>query len=210
MPRFAALVVWWCFGLGWSERVVQTAIREIRAHDTLKENETRTGTCESETLPQQIPALNYGAKPTKALSNECWQRCAATEMAGKHLHESAVRAITGFAQDDGIVKMVIYGTLHATGALPNWEVHELCQNTFDLIQLKCPRGYFKKSCLEDFNGDYFTKSNPKCKRAYDALGKNNGKYRCAFAAWWDSCCHTRKHEEDTECTQCGQDQYFCI
>ena len=167
------------------------------------------GTCESETLPQQMPALNYGAKPTKALSNECWQRCAATEMAGKHLHESAVRAITGFAQDDGIVKMVVYGTLHATGALPNWEVHELCQNTFDLIQLKCPRGYFKKSCLEDFNGDYFTKSNPKCKRAYDALGKNNGEYRCAFAAWWDSCCHTRDHQEDTECTQCGQDQYFC-
>ena len=167
------------------------------------------GTCESETLPQQIPALNYGAKPTKALSTACWQKCAAEEIAGKNLHESAVRAIAGFAQDDGIVKAVIYGTLYATGALPNWDVHDICSSTFDLIQMKCPRGFFKSACVAEFNGDYFTKSNPKCLRAYDALGQNNGEYRCAFAAWWDSCCSTRDHQHDDECAQCGQDQYFC-
>lgn len=158
------------------------------------------------TLVQQIRALNYGAKPMTAASNKCWERCSASEVSGKHFSDTALKFVAGMAQDNGIVKAVIYGGLHLSGALPDWDVDYVCRSTFDLIVLKCPRGYKKSSFT--MNGDLFTRSNPRCRTAYDSLN-NDGGYRCAFVDWWDDYCSTRDPQTDDECPQCGQDQYFC-
>ena len=168
----------------------------------------RGGCDPGKTLPAQIPALNYGAKPTTTLSNQCWERCSAAETSGKHFSDSALKFVQGMAQDNGIVKALIYGGLHVSGVLPDWDVDYACKSTFDLIVLKCPRGYFKSSACR-LNADYFTRSNPLCAAAYDGLGKNNGEYRCAVVNWWDTCCSTKQPQQDDDCPQCGQDQYFC-
>ena len=57
--------------MGWSERVVQTAIREIRAHDTLKENETRTGRWAASNLVPFNPAKHKSGSQGSQFLETC-------------------------------------------------------------------------------------------------------------------------------------------
>ena len=62
MPRFAALVVWFCFGLSWSERGVQTVRHEIHAHSSLNVSETRTSRWAASGRVLSNPGVNQGLK----------------------------------------------------------------------------------------------------------------------------------------------------
>ncbi|CAJ1388164.1 unnamed protein product [Effrenium voratum] len=143
-----------------------------------------TGRCDrNKNIPQQITVLRYGVQPGQAISRTCFEGCSASEMSGKHFSEEFVKAAAGFANPEGVAKALIYGGLHVSGAVPDWDVDYVCKRTFDMIVMKCPRGYFK--CTKAFDSQYFTLNNPKCKAAWDNLGvtSSKGDYVCSVVDW---------------------------
>ncbi|CAE7742303.1 Samtor [Symbiodinium sp. CCMP2456] len=188
---------------------------ENELSDLVVGNETQKD-CRTEKLDTLLPAFYKFYRNQDKVPGHCKRTCIdksdlKTTMASStfsSLVHGAVLSDPGTAP----LKALIMGGIYASGAIPNQLQQSFCTQIVSSIVISCPRYQGKGGDCPLDSSD----KNPYCKDAFAAglKGRDGGEaeFNCAVQGWWDACCKVRDVPadfRDDECTNCGQDMYFC-
>jgi len=185
------------------------------SRDLVLGNETQKD-CHTEPLSTLLPAFYKFYRNQDKVLGHCKRTCIdksdlKTTMASStfsSLVHGAVLSDPGTAP----LKALIMGGIYASGMIPNQAQQSFCNQIVSSIVISCPRYQGKGADCPLDTSD----KNPYCQAAFAAglKGRDGGEaeFACAVEGWWNACCKVREVAadfRDDECTNCGQDMYFC-
>ncbi|CAE7457259.1 unnamed protein product [Symbiodinium sp. CCMP2592] len=196
-------------------RPARSGRHENDLSDLVLGNETQKD-CRTEPLSTLLPAFYRFYRDQDKVPGHCRRTCIdkrdlKTTMASStftSLVHGAVLSDPGTAP----LKVLILGGIYASGMIPNQAQASFCNQIVSSIVISCPRYQGKGGDCPLDTSD----KNPYCKAAFAAglKGRDGGEaeFACAVEGWWNACCNVREVApdfRDDECTNCGQDMYFC-
>mmetsp|Transcript_117071 Transcript_117071/g.278101 ORF Transcript_117071/g.278101 Transcript_117071/m.278101 type:complete len:202 (+) Transcript_117071:46-651(+) len=166
-------------------------------------NESRR--CVPGGVKSAIPAFQESTYPGIGCSK---RYCVATTKMGTSAISAVINGVVMLNPGLATAKLAIYAGLHFSGAMMDWDSHDMCTYIISSIVTSCPRGEVKGSACKLGTQ---RRDNPYCE-AVVASRRDEAEFSCAVQSWWDSCCNVREKTSsrfDSECDNCGQPDYFC-